>query len=214
MIEINLLPDENKKSKRRTTSNMDLSRVNIQALPVVKIALVCAGIIVFIQALVFALGLGLGSLSKSMTKEYSAIEPEKEETQVIEHQTAKLARKVSAIDELMVKQFIWAKKLNDLSNSVTPGIWLTELEYNEDVAQAPKGESAPAQNVTSKRLVISGNASSMGEEGTALIGKFIQSLKSNPGFYADFSEINLGKIRREKIDDQEVMTFEITCLFK
>jgi hypothetical protein len=63
-------------------------------------------------------------------------------------------------------------------------------------------------------LIISGYASRLGEEDTALIGKFMKALKENPSFYSDFSDIELGTIKRDKIEDQEVMGFKITCLFK
>ena len=39
-------------------------------------------------------------------------------------------------------------------------------------------------------------------------------MKSNPSFFSDFTEIKLESIRTEKIFDQEVMNFKITCLFK
>ncbi len=54
----------------------------------------------------------------------------------------------------------------------------------------------------------------MGEEGTASIGKFIKSLKDNNSFFSDFSDIDLGSIKRDKVNDQEVMSFKITCFFK
>jgi hypothetical protein len=127
----------------------------------------------------------------------------------------------------MVKRFSWAKKLNDLSDSMTPGIWLTELSYDEKLGEVQRpalpsplkkkgaNENAPTtEKVVLRYLTISGMASSMGEEGTALIGRFIKNLKANNEFYSDFSEIELGTITREKVDDQEVMKFNITCLFK
>ena len=54
----------------------------------------------------------------------------------------------------------------------------------------------------------------MGEEGTALIGRFIEKLKENASFYSDFSDIELGSIKREQTGNQEMMTFKMTCLFK
>ena len=68
--------------------------------------------------------------------------------------------------------------------------------------------------MVSKYLIISGFASTVGEEGTALIGKFIKGLKDNSSFYSDFSYIELGAIKRDRIEDQEVMSFRLTCLFK
>jgi hypothetical protein len=134
-----------------------------------------------------------------------------------------MSKKVSAIDELMVKRFSWTKKLNDLSDSVTPGIWLTQLDYDERLveraktaANTSKGQEGKVatEKILERYLVISGAASSMGEEGTALIGRFIKNLKENGSFYADFSDIEFGNIKREQMSGQEIMTFKITCLFK
>jgi hypothetical protein len=75
---------------------------------------------------------------------------------------------------------------------------------------APKDKTVNIQ----KYIVISGYASSMGEQATLLIGRFMKSLKDDEKFYSDFSDIQLGAIRSDKIDQQEVMSFMITCLFK
>jgi hypothetical protein len=91
-----------------------------------------------------------------------------------------------------------------MSDSMTAGIWLTQLDYDEKtverakpVVMTPRGESKPStEKVLERYLLISGAASSMGEEGTALIGRFIEKLKDNTSFYADFSDIELGNIKR------------------
>jgi hypothetical protein len=129
----------------------------------------------------------------------------------------------------MVKRFGWAKKLNDLSDSMTSGLWLSSLEYDEKTGEKPAagGARAPTndkgkmaspggvtERTTNRYLILSGYASSMGEQGTSLIGKFIKSLKDNAGFYSDFGDIELGSIKAEKIQDQEVMSFKLTCMFK
>ena len=137
-----------------------------------------------------------------------------------------MSKKVAAIDELMVKRSSWARKLNDLSDSITPGIWLTQLEYDEKLVERPKAPPSgvkPKDNqdakprlekVLERYLIISGAASNSGEEGTALIGRLIKNMKENQLFYSDFSDIELGSIKREQASGQEIMTFKITCLFK
>ena len=223
MIEINLLPEELRK-KRRTPSKLGISDVKIDSFLIIKIAVAAAAIIIAAQIAVFVWG-GVCSVNfKKLEGDYNALLPKQKEAERVKAQMSTMSKKAASIDELMVKRFSWAKKLNDLSDSMTPGIWLAELDYEEKVIErqkavitkTPKGaESAPATEKISQRfLVISGAASSMGEEGTALIGRFIQSLKDNPSFYSDFREIQLGNIKREKVEDQEVMTFQITCFFK
>jgi len=221
MIEINLLPEDLKKA-RRSSSRSNGVRIDLGNLPMLNIAAVAAGIIIAIQVAMFALGMLFGAIYGSLEKNYSSISPARQEAEKFRAEVSRTSKKISAIDELMVKRFSWAKKLNDLSDSVTPGIWLTQLEYDEKMTERPKAGAATAkgdgkqatEKVLERYLVISGAASSMGEEGTALIGRFIEKLKENPSFYSDFGDIELGSIKREQSGNQEMMTFKITCPFK
>ena len=225
MVEINLLPEEAKK-KKRSAPKTDTPMMNLSSLPTINIIMAAVGVLLAIQLALFAIGVISGIAFNSMNRKYKDILPKKNETQQLKAQVDTANKKVAAIDELMVKRFSWEKKLNALSDSMIPGIWLTELQYDEKFTAAPKSADAnPAvkragagkrksEKILSRYLVLSGAASGVSEEGTALIGRFIKSLKDDPLFYSDFSDIELGTIKREKMDDQEIMTFKITCLFK
>jgi len=222
MIEINLLPEDLKK-KKHTPAKTGISAVNMPDISVVSMAAWAVGIILVIQIALFLIGSISGANLKSLGIEYKKILPEKRQTENLKAQVDRMNKKVGAINELMVKRFSWEKKLNSLSDCMTPGIWLTELTYDEKLTAIPssvvpdtgkKKAVKPAENVLSRRLILSGAASSKGEEGTALIGRFIKSLKDDMAFYSDFSEIELGTIKREKMVDQEIMTFNIVCFFK
>jgi Tfp pilus assembly protein PilN len=221
MVEINLLPEELKKS-RRAAPKIDVSSINLEKVPMLNIAVAAAVVLVVAQIAVFLFGLIFGAVYGSYENRYEAIAPARQEAEKLRSDISTMSKKITAIDELMVKRFSWAKKLNDLSDCVTPGIWLTHLEYDEKITEKPRATnsqraregSQAMEKVTEKYLVMTGAASSMGEEGTALIGRFIEKLKQNPSFYSDFSDIELGNIKREQANGQEIMTFKITCLFK
>ena len=221
MIEINLLPEELKKT-RRSGSRIDVGKIDLGKLPMLNIAVAGIVIIIAVQIVIFVFGALFGMISGSLEKDYKSISPARQEAENFRTEISRMSRKISAIDELMVKRFSWARKLNDLSDSVTPSIWLTQLDYDEKTTERPKagavaarGENRQAtEKVLERYLIISGAASSMGEEGTALIGRFIEKLKENASFYSDFSDIELGSIKREQAGNQEMMTFKMTCLFK
>lgn len=224
MIEINLLPEEFKKKESRF-KQIDLSGFSLENLPVIKLAGAFFGVIALITIALFLIGLYSKSNLTSLTARYERILPLKKDADTLKSQVDMINKKVRAIDELMVKRFGWSKKLSDLSDSVTPGIWLTDLTYDEKMTERqiqpdPKAANAKtkprtgAEMAMARCLIISGYASGMSEEGTSLIGKFIKSLNDNRDFYSDFSDIELGSIKRDKIDDQEVMSFKITCFFK
>lgn len=226
MIEINLLPEELKKRKH-AAPKIDIENIKLEKGSLIKIAIIAVGIFIAIQVAVFGLGFISTIIFNSLEKSYKQVLPAKHEAEQLKADIDRMSRKASAIDELMVKRFSWAKKLSDLNESVTPGIWLTQLDYDEKIIERPKVspvriikgkenmETGVAMEKISERyLIILGAASSMGEEGTAFIGRFIKELKENPSFYSDFSDIELGSIKREQVSGQEIMTFKITCLFK
>ncbi len=224
MIEINLLPEELKKKKKKkkeqTAKRANMPKVDLRSLPFLKILAGVAVVLVILHVLLL-LAASFGKRNViSLSAKYNAILPKKKESDVLKANAGTLRNKVNVINELMVNRFSWAKKLNALGDSVTPGIWLSQLEYEEKSVEAqqsaPRGkkQASGPQMTVEKYLIVSGYASSMGEQGTAQVGKFIKGLKDNGDFYSDFSDIQLGSIKTDRIENQEVMSFKITCLFK
>lgn len=225
MIEINLLPEEFRPKEPRF-KKIDMSGVSLQNIPVINIAIGIAAALVALHVILFVIGAYGRVTYGALSKKYNEILPQKKEADTLKVQVDVINKKVSAIDGLMVKRFSWAGELNALSDSMTPGVWLTNLSYEEKEAERTaqghgQGNNKKQEAVRSRGekttlmyLIISGYASSMGEQGAALIGKFIKSLKDNPALSSHFSEIELGSIKSDKLQDQEVMSFRITCLFK
>jgi len=228
MIEINLLPEELKKKEPRF-KKFDIASFNLQGLPFMKISIAAAALLIALHITLYLVGTFASSSLSALSKKYDEILPKRQEADKLKARLENMDRRVKAIDALMLKRFSWAGKLNYLSDSMTPGIWLSELDYDETSNSRPfdriaadvnagkqKGQMArPLTLKTAARyLIISGYASSLGEEGTALIGKFIKSLKGNDGFYSDMSDIELKSIKSDKVAGQEVMSFRISCLFK
>lgn len=231
MIEINLLPEELRKKepkfKKFDFSAISLDNINIKKMSLINIGIIAIAVLAAFHLGLFLIGVNSKASLNTVAKKNEALLPKKTEADSLKNELGLINKKVTAIDGLMVKRFSWAKKLESLSDAITPGIWLTELSYDEksgerivSVAKTSNGKSkkgssrSVAEKVLFRYLVLSGYASSMGEQGTALIGKFIKSLKDNSQFYSDFSEITLDSIKSDKFQDQEVMNFKITCLFK
>lgn len=232
MIEINLIPEELKKKepkfKKIDLSSISLDKVDIvKKLPLINIGIGALAVLIAFHLVMFLVGTNSKASINALSKKNQSLMPKKKEADALKNEVSLINKKTSAIDGLMVKRLSWARKLNALSESVTPGIWLTGLSYDEkvgdklvQVAKTSDGKSkrgasrSVAEKVFYRYLILSGYASSMGEQGTALIGKFIKSLKDNGDFYSDFSDIKLDSIKADKFMDQEVMNFKITCLFK
>jgi hypothetical protein len=212
MIEINLLPDELKK-KESPFANLSLPVFNMQKLPVLSIAAAFAGLLVVVQVLVIAMSIYSKVTLNELEKKYADITPKKREADALKAKSDAITKRVNTIDELMGKRFSWAMKLNALSDSMSPGIWLSELEYDERPLANLKAAKGKASGMPG-RLLMNGFAAGSGEQGLALIGKFITSLKENEAFYSDFSDIELIASKSDKAEGQEVMNFRIGCVFK
>jgi len=187
MIELNLLPEELKKKRRR---------IELPELPLIPLTV---GIVIFLAAIQLLIS-GLIFLNqrqlKILDKKWEDIAPRKKELDRMKKIIAQTGRKNQAIEELMKRRINWARLLNNLSNDLTPNIWLRELSYEKDA------------------LALSGTAAGKGEETTAHIARFITILKSDKDFFKNFTDIELISIKKGFIADQDVMNFILLCKFK
>ncbi|MBP7056734.1 MAG: hypothetical protein KBB52_07765 [Candidatus Omnitrophica bacterium] len=224
MIEINLLPQEYRKKEPRF-KGVEISQLNLQKIPVIYILVVTVAILIIAQITIFLSGIYARARLTDLEKRYSTIKPDKQKFDELSSRVSATKKKITAIDELMGKRSTWARKLSDLSDSMTPGIWLTNLSYDERATEriiprtntkgSADGALPPIKQLTVNRnLIISGYAAGADEQGAALVGKLIKSMKENPGLSDEFSDIILGSIKSEKVEGQDVMNFRITCIFK
>lgn len=200
MIEINLLPEE----LRKTQKKKERKSVDVSKIPVKKIATI-AIIAFFTLQLLAAMTLILkkGTLKK-LNSVLAELEPKYKAAQSLKLGIQQLNGKLSAINELTSKSILWSKKMADLSSAITDGVWLNELLL-QDEKGPPKQQS----------MMLKGSAVSFpkGEE-AAVLANFINSLKSSKDFFEDFSDIKLESSQIRKVGDYEVMDFGIICYFK
>ena len=217
MIEINLLPMELRKKKKEFP--------DISFLPIISLLL---GIIIMIHLLlILAISLSTRNL-RHLEKRWQEISPDKKSADELKYELTTIRNRIDTIDNLTQNRMSWAKKLNDLSDAMMPGVWLNKLWLEKKAVsqkiESKKGEeenvpldtkvgTAP-EKIVIKILHLNGSVIATGGEETAAIGKFIRSLKSNQSFFADFSNIESISIQRNRLDDVEVMDFELICYFK
>jgi hypothetical protein len=188
-------------------------------------AFIAAGILIFIHATLFVVGIGIKIRLSAISKKHSELLSQKRESEALKTQMDAIDKKIDTINGLVVKRFSWAAKLNSLGDSIVPGVWLSELSYDEKIPERTVRQTVvsdekkkPIENIAPKTvlrcLTITGYAVGAGEQGTADIAKFMNGLKDNKAFYEDFSDIELVSAKSDKVDAQEVMNFKINCLFK
>ncbi|MGB2705425.1 MAG: hypothetical protein WBC74_00985 [Candidatus Omnitrophota bacterium] len=225
MIELNLLPQEFKKKKRR---------IELPEIPLIPVCACFVGALILIQLFLS----GLIFISKKqlvgLDKTWKDLAPKKAELDGIKKKISSINEKSSAIDSLIEKQLNWSRLLNELSNSLTPNIWLADLAYGEKIEKGtvtkqagsprklgPGKQMAKRTPKTAKErqrkvgiLTLSGFASGRGEEPTANVARFIRSLKGNKDFFKDFSDVELVSMKKSVVEGQDVMNFTLVCKFR
>lgn len=193
MIEINLLPQDLRRKK-----GIDFSRI-----PKKKLIFAVFGSIVLLHLLfVFLTAINQKRL-KSLNKTWLELSFKREKLQQLKQEWKELNTKVPLIEQLIRNRILWAEKLNRLSEALVSGVWLSELSLKTD-----------EKDKFIKYLLIKGSCASRKKDEPALIGRFMQNLKEDPLFSADFAEIELGPIKKRLIKQTEVMDFILTCRFK
>ncbi len=217
MIEINLLPPEIKKKKRK------IELPDISFLPVAACFL---GIIIIVHLFAGLMTAVRAKALKRLERKWQSVLPSKEEADKIKAELADTRAKMDAIDKLIETRRSWAVRLSDISGAMIPGVWLNKLWLEKritaqevpDLKAVSGGGAVTAEKEPQKMMIrtlhIKGSVIAGGGEETAVIGKFIRSLKSNKNFISDFSDIESASIQRAKLKDEEVMDFELICYFK
>jgi hypothetical protein len=86
--------------------------------------------------------------------------------------------------------------LNELSDLVLPGIWLTRIYTDSE-----------------NRFIIEGSVISKKEEAMATVGKFMKDIREGRLFFKDFSDIKLESVQRKGAGDRDVVDFRIVLYF-
>ncbi|MCQ9207720.1 MAG: PilN domain-containing protein [Omnitrophica bacterium] len=199
MIELNLLPEEFRKKKKK---------FEMPEIPVVSIAVVFIGFLAAIQLLLGGWILMSKRQLVALDAKWEALAPDKAELDSIKKVLLDAGRKTNAIEALIAERLSWARLLNELSNSLSANIWLTELTYRKGPAGPSAGSSAE------ESLTLSGSAVARGEQATQDIARFIKALKANKNFFKYFDDVELVSIKKGLHTDKGLMNFTLICKFK
>ena len=203
MIELNLLPEELRKKKKK---------FEIPEIPVVLIAVAFIGLLVAIQLILGGMILMSRRQLVALNTKWLALAPEKAELDSVREVLLDASEKTNAIDALISERLSWARLLNELSNSLSANIWLTELAYRKGPV-GPSGR-ASAGGSDEEGLTLSGAAVARGEQATQDIARFIKALKANKNFFKYFDDIELVSIKKGSHAGKELMNFTLVCKFK
>ncbi len=193
MIEINLLPEELRKKKSEPSFNLNIEAEKLKFLIVGG----AIGLLIFI-VIVFSLGSFIrGAQIKRLLARENNFSGKLSQIDSVNKEIAVLKSKMTALDQLTKRKFLWSEKLNQLSGLVLPGIWFTHI-YTD----------------TENRLIIEGSVVSKSEEAMAFVGKFMKNLKDDQLFFKDFSNIKLESVQRKNKEERDIVDFKIALYFQ
>jgi Tfp pilus assembly protein PilN len=197
MIEINLVPGEVRKSRRK---------IDLPEIPIIPVLAALIGCFVALQVILGGAIIMCKRQLSGLDKTWQDLAPKKAQFDSIKHEIKGTNTKVRAIEALIEKRLSWSRILNELSNSMVAGIWLNALTYQEKA-----GKTALKTRV----LTLSGSASAGGEEATRDVARFIKALKANKNFFENFSDVELVSIKKGgSREERELMNFTLVCRFK
>ncbi|MFQ5952369.1 MAG: PilN domain-containing protein [Candidatus Omnitrophota bacterium] len=198
MIELNLLPKELRRKKKKKPT----------AMPEIPVIPICIGVVCLLLVthltLIF-LTKNNRDLSVTLKNNWDQMKPQKEKTDKFFTEMHDLQRRVEAVRLIAKPELSWAKLLNGLNQAMIPNIWLSDLKLTFE-----KGE----RREKPVSLDLTGYALGRSDVALPTVGRFMESLKKNKNFSPYFEEIELEDMRNYVISGEEVMMFRLDCRFK
>ena len=193
MIEINLVPEELRKKRKK--SSTDKSPVPLE---------IIIGIGGGFLVLLFLIHVGLslffmGQKIKNgqLEVQWQKLLPDKERVDVVTSEIRALENKKAQMQTVLLSNnILWAKKLNRISDDLPKGVWLRKVSLDHKV------------------FLIEGSAVARQYEEMINVHAFMTNLKNDIEFVKYFNEIEIGSMQRRKINEVEIADFVITIAIK
>lgn len=192
MIEINLIPEQLKKNRKR--NSFLIAGFNIPP----EIIYGCGGALVFLLILVHVVFLliNLSRLSEYQIfkNEWKQMQPAKQNVDTVLVQLRSLQSKLKSIEDMTpAKQLMWSQKLNIISDSLPKGVWFKKIAVTEDM------------------LFMEGSAISRGGQEMSDVHGLVSNLKANEFFMDKLSNLDIESIQSRKAGKVDISDFLITA---
>jgi len=207
MIEINLLPEEFKKKEP--------VKFALPEVPIRKTLTVFLGIFFGLQGILTAYTWYQKLELFKFSNEVVRLTAQTKETAQWKTETAFSQNRLKEADLVRRRNFLWTVLLNEISDSMTKGVWLRDFSVQEgqEAQVVKKNKKAAASSQKVRYLKLEGSVIGPGQE-TAYIGKFLKELKDRKKLSGLFDTIEISNINQKKIKDFDVYDFTVVCVFK
>jgi Tfp pilus assembly protein PilN len=194
MIEINLLPEESlvkTRAQRQAGPGFKFDkRYVIYALPAV-VAILIAAHLIFAAALIIK-----NAQLNNLEKKWKKLESQRSALGNFQGARSMLAQDASVIQQLSKARVNWASKLSTMSLNLPSGVWFTDFTVNQ------------------KDFLLQGSVISLQKDEIGLLDKFMDALRADPVFYADFNSLEVGQVLKKQLGGYEIADFTIKGTLK
>ncbi len=185
MIEINLLPEEQRVKKTEQSAASQLDNI-VFLFPLIVI------IVVLVHLYLLIMFFSKTSTYASLEKKWRSMEPQKKEVSGMKSEIDANVADARAVEAFMKDRIELAAKLNKLSVHLPSGIWFNDVSFSR------------------RQFIVRGSVVSLKTDEMDMINTFVQDLKGDKEFSADFVSIELGAVQRKTIGSYDVVDFVLT----
>jgi Tfp pilus assembly protein PilN len=200
MVQVNLLPRQAKEAKKTK-----LPSVELKPGPFLFILIGVASLALLLWLILGFQVIGRQRRLAKVNTQWQKLGEQIRDLQRLESEKNTLEIRRAFLQAFFAKRVLFAKKLFELNRLIPTGIWLSELRMEQ------KREKAKDGLLEKLNLNMRGQATSIGGvDMVDLIGGFMSKLKQDKEFFQDFTYIELGPLKRNKIGECDIMDFEIS----
>jgi Tfp pilus assembly protein PilN len=195
MIDINLAPDNLRKKKRKQFLPAALN------IPQEAVIGLVGGLFVLLLAVHVVLQLVIVvrfMQHAAYNRDWAKLKPDKEKVDVIASEMREIQGKIRAIDGITTsKRIPWSRKFNEISDSLSRGVWLNKISFKDNVL-----------------LIEGGAVSKSKDEMIGMVGTFAGNLKHDQEFMSELKNLEMGQIQRRKLQSTEFVDFSMSAKVK
>lgn len=200
MIEINLLPKELRVTRKFFVLNKEFYiSVGLGA------GMILLAFFLFLLAIVGGQEMALTKTEKELGR----LDSDRRGIKELKADIRFLQSQSQTAEGLLKHSLLWSKKMNQASDLLQSGIWLTKLELQSRSISSEKRELKG-----DAALLIQGRVYSRDREEAAVVGKYISALKGNEDFFKDFEDIRLENVQSRLLGGVSVSEFTLVCSLK
>ena len=189
MIEINLLPDGLKRKPRKPGIDLE-SKETLYFIPLAFVVLI------IIHILLAATFIFQNMQSGILNKRWQRMESQRKALENFRSESAQLSGDAAALQQINAKSIKWAPKLNKLSLDLPAGIWFRSI------------------SIVSGMLDIRASVISLQKSEMNVINQFLDNLKKDNDFFADFTKLDLNSLEKKAIGGYEIADFNLAGTLK